>query len=224
MKNASSIPLYLYAKAPLVGRVKQRLCPPLSERQAAQVAQALLLQAVDTVDGGWPGQCVLSVSPDLSHSAFQSIIHSNRWQTAVQLQTDLGGRMCDTLEQGIAKAGCAAVLGTDIPSMNRAILQQAHDYLIQGQQCIGPSIDGGFYFLGVQQSPRNLFAGIKWGSSEVYAKLLDNARTNKLALEPLPVLSDCDYFQDLQIAAKTIPAFSRRLAQTGFDLDLINPR
>ncbi len=224
MKNAASIPLYLYAKAPVVGQVKQRLCPPLSPKQAAQVAQALLLQAADTVDSGWPGQCVLSVSPDLEHPDFQVIRQSNRWQTAIQLQTDLGGRMCDTLERGIAIAGAAAILGTDIPTLTNEVLQQAHALLAQGRQVVGPSADGGFYFIGMTQSPRSLFNGIRWGSSTVYAKLMENARANKITLEPLPVLSDCDYFKELQVAAETTPAFLQHLAKTGFDLSLLNLR
>jgi len=195
---ASDIPLYLFAKAPVAGRAKRRMCPPLTENQAAKVAAALLENASQIVEQGWPGQCILSATPDLSHRAFAQHQNSALWQTQIQPDTDLGGRMMHALQAGIENAGASAVLGTDIPGINSAILGQAHAALSQGRQVVGPSLDGGFYLLGLSRMPARLFAGIEWGTARVYAQLMDNASELDMALEPLPALLDCDYYDDLE--------------------------
>lgn len=195
-----TIPIYLFAKAPVAGRAKKRMCPPLNEAQAANVATALLENATDIVARGWPGKCILSATPDLSHPAFLEHLQNNRWETQIQPSLDLGGRMRDALQAGIKRAGAAAVLGTDIPEISASILQQAYKALSAGQQVVGPSLDGGFYFLGLTSMPDTLFAGVKWGSAQVYAQLLKNAGQLGIDLQPLPVLSDCDYFADLKLA------------------------
>lgn len=222
MITPGAIPLYLFAKAPVAGQAKKRLCPPLDFSESAKVASALLAHAINAVESNWPGQSVLSVTPDTKHAAFSAVIQSNHWRTTVQSKLDLGCRMCESLEQGVELAGSAAVLGTDIPSINRDILQQAFNGLARGQQVIGPTADGGFYLLGMNQSPRALFQGIRWGTDEVYAKLMENAQANGVYLKALPILSDCDYYEDLQAAANTLPDFAKRLTQAGFDLGLLN--
>lgn len=197
---AVDIPLYLFAKAPVEGRAKRRMCPPLTQGQAAKVAAALLLNAGRVVEQGWLGQCVLSAAPDLTHPAFEIYQNSAQWQTNIQPDTDLGGRMEQALQSGIENAGAAAVLGTDIPAITADILVQAHAALAQGRQVVGPSLDGGFYLLGLNRMPAQLFSDIQWGSADVYAQLLRNAAELNMILEPLPTLSDCDYYEDLEQA------------------------
>ncbi len=193
-----AIPLYLFAKAPVAGRAKKRMCPPLSKDQAASLACALLENAVSIVESGWPGQCVLSATPDLSHPAFTPILQSQHWKTQLQPSLDLGGRMQQALQTGITEVGAAAVLGTDIPAINADILQQAYQALTDGQQVVGPTPDGGFYFLGVNTIPDALFSGIEWGSDQVFSRLMQNAAEIGLTLERLPALSDCDDYEDLK--------------------------
>ena len=200
----TATPLYLFAKAPLAGLAKQRLCPPLSAKQAAQVAAALLSHSADIVERGWLGQCVMNVTPDLTHRAFDVYEQGLKWQTRVQLMADLGERMREALEEGIEACGAAVVLGTDIPAINAKLLHEVFRILQTGQAVIGPSKDGGFYLLGMRAMPDELFSGIRWGSAEVYTALLGNARRLGIKFQILPVLSDCDYFKDVRQAAQTV--------------------
>ena len=216
------MPLYLFAKAPVAGRVKRRMCPPLQATQAAQVAQAMLEHATSIVEQGWLGSAVLNVAPDLNNEFFSYYLQASRWQTRVQVHANLGERMCEVLDEGIRAAGGAVVMGTDIPGIDSAILTQTFGALQSGQQVVGPSQDGGFYLLGLNSMPVDLFKGIEWGGVEVYARLMSNARELEVALSPLPTLSDCDYFEDLRLAAQTIPGFKRALQEAGFEIELLD--
>jgi len=215
------VPLYLFAKAPLAGSVKRRLCPPLDAVHAAQVATAMLEHASIVVEHGWFGQKILNVTPDLSHRVFVRYQQGFKWQTRIQVQADLGERMREALHEGIEDAGAAVVLGTDIPDIDGEILREAFRALQAGQQVVGPSQDGGFYLLGMRDMPAGLFKGIEWGSAGVYARLMKNARELGVELQSLPTLSDCDYFEDLRLAAQTVPEFKNALERAGFDVGLL---
>lgn len=217
----AGIPLYLYAKAPFSGKVKRRLCPPLSLSEATKVAEALLLHASHLVEKNWPGQAILSAAPKLDHPAFTLHQKSKAWQTVIQNSGDLGERMAHDLQNGINKIGSAAVLGTDIPLITHEVLHQAHDALTSGRNVVGPSVDGGFYLLGLQQFPASLFDEIEWGSAHVFEKLMRNAKANNFNLTTLPMLSDCDVFADLQLAASVSSVFKDALITAGFDLALL---
>jgi rSAM/selenodomain-associated transferase 1 len=219
---ASDAPLYLFAKAPVAGRVKRRLCPPLNAKQAAQVAMAMLAHSSAVVERGWLGKRVLNVAPDLSHAAFLSYQQGMNWQTRVQVQADLGERMREVLLDGVESSGSAVVLGTDIPTLNTTILKDTFYALQAGQSVVGPSQDGGFYLLGLREVPMGLFNGIEWGSVQVYARLMKNARALGLNLQPLLTLSDCDYFEDLKLAVQTVPEFSVALRRAGFEMDVLS--
>lgn len=217
----TGMPLYLFAKAPESGRVKRRLTPPLDQTQSALVADALLHQAVETVEHGWFGQKVLNVTPDTAHPAFTPYAQGFKWRMRLQPEADLGERMREALQEGIDQYGGAAVLGTDIPALTPAILRRAFQSLQAGQQVVGPSQDGGFYLLGMRQMPSALFDGITWGGNQVYARLMRNAREQQSPIQVLPTLTDCDYFEDLKWAARALPEFRKALGQAEFDLDLL---
>lgn len=212
------IPLYLFAKAPVAGKVKTRMQPYLSEVQSAQVATALLEYAVNLVDHYWLGQPILNVSPDITHPAFNIIKNNKRWLSSVQPSLDLGERMRFALQAGIDSSGSAAVLGTDIPAVNQAILEQAYHYMCAGKNVLGACEDGGFYFLGVDRMEKALFKDIKWGGEQVCSTLLENAHRCNIQFERLPTLFDCDYIEDLQRAIKTLPDFKLVLERSGLDL------
>lgn len=218
----TDIPLYLFAKAPVAGKAKQRLAPQLDPQQSAEVAFALLRHAANLVERGWPGERVLNVASNPRHEAFARYRNSARWSIRVQPDADLGERMREALQAGIERAGAAIVVGTDIPGLDEEILARAYACLEAGQEVVGPSQDGGFYLLGLRHIPPRLFEHIQWGGAGVYAGLMANARQLGRLIKPLPTLCDCDHFEDLRLAAMKTPGFSAALARAGFNLRLLS--
>ncbi len=193
-----NIPLYLFAKAPVAGQVKTRLSPPLSSSQATQVAVCLLKQASNLLVNDWPGESVLAVSPDSSHPLFQQLITDHQLGVHQQVLSDLGGRMKAALDEGISRAGAAAVIGSDIPGVTPSILDAAYQNLLNGENVIGPTTDGGFYLLGLQETSNDdLFLNVDWGSSQVFAQIMKNARREDIEFSQLPELRDLDDCADL---------------------------
>jgi len=209
------IPLYLFAKAPRAGEVKTRMQPQLSAAAAARLAQFMLGQTVENACAHWPGEVALCVAPRVDAPAFARL--AARHQLAVTLQTggDLGRRMRAALGAGIARAGAAAVMGCDVPHCPGAALARAHALLVRGENPVGTTVDGGFYFLGLQRVEAALFAGVTWSGAAVLAAVRARAAAAGLQLTDLPRLRDIDHYADLQWLAGVDPAYRRFVADAG---------
>ena len=65
-----SIPLILFAKAPVAGKVKTRLQPDCSAEQAAEIAKVLMEQTIKNAKQYWAGDVWLYVWPSAEHDFF----------------------------------------------------------------------------------------------------------------------------------------------------------
>jgi glycosyltransferase A (GT-A) superfamily protein (DUF2064 family) len=102
-------------------------------------------------------------------------------------------------------------MGCDAPHTRGTTLQQAYRLLQQGESVIGPSDDGGYYFLGLCQTADRLFIDKPWGSEHVLEETLSSAEDEGLALSQLPALNDVDEWQDLLEASRQLPTLQEYL-------------
>ena len=141
--------LYLFAKTPLAGKVKTRLMEKCTAEQAAQIAAVLVEETIALATSNWPGEICLCVWPDINHSIFQELTRKYGLNITLQSSGDLGVKMSAALGEGIIQKGAAAVMGCDVPHCSGAVLKEAYEALEARHNVIGPSVDGGFYFLGL---------------------------------------------------------------------------
>lgn len=212
----TAIPLLLFAKVPQLGRVKTRMQPHLSPAQSVTLAEQLLTESMRKIARHWPGECILAVSP-ATNPTLDVLCAQYHFRLAVQVGADLGERLAGLMTTEWARAGAVAVMGCDVAYFPASVLHQAHRLLAAGSAVIGPATDGGFYLLGLADSPSDLppdspsdwlsnllsdllsdlFAGIEWGESRVHATLMHNAAQRELSLHALPPLRDIDTYADL---------------------------
>ncbi len=189
--------LILFAKCPVPGRVKTRLMPQLSAEQAAQVATQLIEQSVHLAVQAWPGPVWLLTWPNTDHELFRALSRDTRIQLGNQSPGNLGEKMHNAMGKFTEKETAAAIMGCDVPHCPLDTLRTAGDLLQQGLNVIGPSTDGGYYFIGLQQCRSKLFEGIKWGGDNVLQATLAAARGLNIEFNQLPALRDIDSFEDL---------------------------
>lgn len=204
--------LILFAKKPAAGAVKTRLQPPLSPSQAAAVADILLRQSVCLARQHWPGEIALAVTPSAGDSWWESVAGDGRIPVTDQAAGDLGQRMRHALEQA---PGPAAVMGCDVPHCRAGILRRAYRELERGHNVIGPSLDGGYYLLGLQRPQALLFQGVEWGSGRVLAQTLVRAGMAGVHFHCLDALRDLDRWEDILAVRHRLPALDRYLQQQG---------
>ena len=196
MSNA----LAIFAKAPIVGQVKTRLCPPLSYEQAAELFQGFLLDTVERMSRLPEVQLVLAITPADSEPLFRKIVPAavryvpQRGASLGERQTNL---FVDVLAEGFKKV---VLIGSDIPTLPAAHIQAAFTQLNDAQTdaVFGPSNDGGYYLVGARKVHQPLFEDISWSTSQVWKQTLEQARRNKLSIACVPAWYDVDTADDLQ--------------------------
>jgi rSAM/selenodomain-associated transferase 1 len=197
----SEIPLILFAKAPIPGQVKTRLTPELTMEQAAEVAKVLLEETLKLTTRVWPSEVVLAVWPNLDDEFIQLMISRYKVGSIVQVDGDLGRKMFSAME--VSNYPCA-VMGCDVPHCSEKILLEAYQRLSNKENIIGPTMDGGYYMLGLQESNLAIFENAQWGGEDVFNASMENACVEKIYFSKLEVLFDIDTYSDLRKASESL--------------------
>ena len=209
MSSELTIPLYIFAKAPIPGQVKTRLLPHCSPEQAADIAEILLQATIENCLKNWPGRVVLSTPDSVQHPRLIALTEKFGLRTAMQGPGDLGEKM----HHAIASNPPAAIIGADVPLLPRQHFLTAHELLQQGQSSITPSSDGGYSFIALAKPHKALFQNVTWGSSEVWQQTQGNARKHRINLAELPNCDDIDDWQMLLPSAAELPKLKGYLSE-----------
>ena len=194
--------LIIFAKQPLAGQVKTRLLPDYTPQEAADIAAFLVRATVELAVSSWPGETYLYGAPDAGHPLFENLAREFDLKLASQSEGDLGARMLAALRAGAARHHATAILGCDVPHCSWDILDQANDWLARGRNVLGPTEDGGYYFIGLNAPHAGLFQGIDWGTGQVLTQTLERAKQLDVEFEWLPRLRDVDTADDLWLASQ----------------------
>lgn len=194
--------LILFAKQPVAGRVKTRLQPDYGPEKAAVIAAFMIRATVELAVSAWPGEIMLYGWPGIDHPLFRRLADEFHIQLLPQAQGDLGAKMLDALRAGIGRGECTAIMGCDVPHCGWDVIDQANGWMARGRNVLGPTEDGGYYFIGLQAARPELFEDMPWGSERVLPMTL--ARAEKLGMEfnLLKTLRDIDTAADLWLAAQ----------------------
>ncbi|MGH7253538.1 MAG: TIGR04282 family arsenosugar biosynthesis glycosyltransferase [Nitrospiraceae bacterium] len=200
--------LIIFAKAPIPGQVKTRLCPPLTPDEAASLHGSFVLDALErSRDEKTPGRVTLNrvpldrfvaCLPSASHVFFKILAERHGVQLLDQIGEDLGARMAQAFREIFAREyQRVLVVGTDLPSLPGACYTQAFSLLADHDLVLGPSLDGGYYLIGLRRPVPELFVDIPWSTDRVFA--LTRAKTEAQGLKTglLPTWRDVDTIEDL---------------------------
>ncbi len=189
--------LIIFAKAPSPGKVKTRLCPLLSERDAAHLQKALILDTLD-LTAPLPMQRVLACAPDFRHPFFRQCAKQFSLLFLSQQGDDLGERMKNAFAWGFASGFSKVVLiGCDAPTLPIEFIREAFLKLDSFPFVLGPSLDGGYYLIGANKPMVPPFCGILWGTGRVLTETLRKLNEKKKRCHLLPFWYDIDRPEDL---------------------------
>lgn len=191
--------LVIFVKAPVAGRVKTRLCPPLSFDQAAELYLAFVKDTLAFTAGIPETRVEVAYAPSDDHPALDWIGPQARPAFFLQQGADLGRRLENAFAKGFSEgAGKIVIIGSDTPHLDPAIAGEAFSALDRTEAVLGPAKDGGYYLIGLRRARPCLFARIPWSSDKVFAETMARARMEGVSLECLPELEDIDTFADLK--------------------------
>ena len=193
MKPRRSV--YIFARAPMIGAVKQRLAADIGEMEAWRFYRETTSMIVRrlTADVRW--RTLLAVTPD--RRARTSWRYPPGVKQIPQGTGDLGRRMTRVLSRDPFQS--SVIVGSDIPNIEPAHIAQAFAALMCHDAVFGPSPDGGYWLVGVRDIRLlpGLFGGVRWSSSSALADTLDNVDgRRRIAL--IETLADVDDGEGLE--------------------------
>jgi rSAM/selenodomain-associated transferase 1 len=193
-----SATLVVMAKAPVPGRVKTRLTPPLSPEQAAVLARAAL---EDTLAAA--GRSRLAGRRMVALDGEPDGWLPERFELVAQRGDGLAHRLAEVFE-GID--GPALVVGMDTPQVTPELLDAGLAGLANGADAVfGPSTDGGYWAIGLARSDPRVFDGVPMSDPSTGAAQRARLAALGLATHDLPALRDVDTFEDARSVAAAAP-------------------
>ena len=193
------------AKAPVVGRVKTRLVPPLDPAEAAALGAAFLRDMVENI-----ALAALDV-PLVSHVAYAPAGTERSFDGVLADGTSLlladGNVPMSPRVQGIGRSllhavqslvaagyGGVCMVNSDSPTLPTSLLSTAAAALLGGRErvVLGPAEDGGYYLIGMRAPHAHLFEDIDWSTDRVASQTRTRARALGLEMLELPVWYDVD--------------------------------
>ena len=204
--------IVVFAREPLLGKVKSRLAIEIGAEEALVVYQAMLARVGQLLIQSQIAAWDLWVTSNLSHKNFVSIC--NKTNIYMQTGQDLGARMDAAIRQTLLKKSVESVIliGTDCPALTERYLDQALLALESGVDVVlGPAEDGGYVLVGMRRPIGAVFEDIPWGTERVMQRTLEALKAKELTYRLLDTLWDVDRPEDLARLQLLEPPLSWKL-------------
>lgn len=187
--------LIILVKNPELGKVKTRLAASIGEEGALNVYKQLL-------------EHTRNVTQDLpfDKAVFYSdyVDHNDEWDNTVYQKHHQGGgefgvRVARAFEWGFENDyDHICVIGSDCYELETRILLDAFVRLGEHDVVIGPSLDGGYYLIGMKDPHLFLFRNKHWSAGAVLKETIEDIEEHDLSACLLAVLRDVDVERDLK--------------------------
>ena len=187
-RGAGATVALVVAKAPVPGRVKTRLCPPLSPVEAAAVAEAALVDTLEAVLRCGADRFLLALDGD-----------PGPWlppgfEVVAQRGYGLGDRLAAAWDDA---DGPGVQVGMDTPQLQAADLDLALALLDDHDAALGLADDGGWWAVALRRPDPVCFLGVPMSTSRTGTAQRRRLLDLGLSVADLPTLRDIDGIDDL---------------------------
>ncbi len=192
MQNKKAI--IIFTKNPELGKVKTRLARTIGDDKALEIYKKLLDYTRNIVEP-------VNVDKFIFYS--ETIVDFDKWENTIyhkklQSGTDLGMRMQNAFEELFQlHYESVCIIGSDCYELNSEIIEKAFRRLEHEEVVIGPTFDGGYYLLGMNQLYTKLFQNKNWSTESVYGDTIGDLKELSLRYFDLEKLSDIDEEKDV---------------------------
>lgn len=184
--------LGIFAKHWKPGAVKSRLAASIGHESAAALhrhfVQTLLSRFQNFAD-----RQVLCFTPVNSAGSFRQL-NLGCWTLETQSSGDLGARMQHYFNSALAADDFprTVLIGSDSPDLPLEYLAEAFDKLREFPVVLGPTVDGGYYLIGLSQTVPPIFDNIPWSTPQVWPQTIARLTAAGIPYHVLPQWYDVD--------------------------------
>ncbi len=192
MQEAVSAYLVIFARNPVPGAVKTRLHSRYTPEQTAAIYRAFIRDTVNTAKKAAVDRRCMACDPPGAETEL-SVLCGTDWDLFPQVAADLGERMYRAGRHCFdVGAQRVVILGTDVPSLPPCHIDRAFELLARNEIVLGPSMDGGYYLVGLSRPIHEIFLNIAWSTEHVFARTLERAEALGLTVGVVPSWYDVD--------------------------------
>lgn len=208
--------LIVFCREPIEHQVKTRLIGSMTPAAAAALADAFIRDALAKAVSVRPARIVIAATaPDgpARSKYFRELARRFGADLIDQGDGSLGKRMARSLEPFSSNG--ALLIGIDTPSLPTAMLATSLDALRRTGVVIAPSLDGGYYAVGVRGAMPPIFTGIRWGTRGVFDSTIERLERNNVPYALGPAWYDVDRWADVILLAAHLRLLARPRPRTG---------
>tara|TARA_X000001036_G_C20543388_1_gene751293 strand:- start:261 stop:884 length:624 start_codon:yes stop_codon:yes gene_type:complete len=185
--------LIVFAKTPVLGKVKSRLASTLGEEKALWVYQQLLVNTEGVLQNIFFKIVIFYAGK--SANEFKGCFKN--FFKKPQQGNDLGERMANAFKWAFTQGYSKVIgIGTDLWDLDQGIIEGALSALDSSDIVLGPAKDGGYYLIGMKEFHSKLFKNKTWSGPDVFEDTLNDLQSKRVAL--LKEKSDIDFYKDLE--------------------------
>lgn len=183
--------LIIFNRRPELGKVKTRLAKDTSNEVALNVYKDLLKHTHSITKNLEVDKWVFYTD----EIEFDDLWDDGEYMKLIQAKGDLGAKMQEAVFKGFG-AGYLdiVIIGSDVDTLTTEIIEDAFEQ-VKDQNVIGPSEDGGYYLLGLNEPRTDVFTNKQWGTDSVLRDTLINFSDEEVGI--LDELNDIDILDDI---------------------------
>lgn len=178
--------LIMFAKNPEKEKTKTRLARKIGEDKARKIYKQLLDYNVK-IHTRASYDFIVYVQGDIDY--FYDV------KTKRQFGSDLGEKMMNAFKEQLKYYNYIAIVGSDLILENHHV-EKVFEELEKFDIVIGPTIDGGYYLIGMKKF-NCIFKNIRWSTSTVFEETVQKIKDMGLSYFVLSQLRDIDTVEDL---------------------------
>ena len=199
---STAVRLIIFARLPILGKVKTRLEPLLGQQGCLALHLVLIEHSLNLASRWKHGPVELWWSEQPESEAQQDELMNlldvpENLTVRFQQGENLGERMQYAMQSALDQGEHALVIGTDCPQQKIEHLERAVELIGSGLDvAVQPAFDGGFVLIACANRAPNLEGEIFWGSETVLSQLELELEKQQLSIGKIETISDLDNEKD----------------------------
>ena len=194
MKNR----IIFFTRVPKVGTTKTRLYDFVSPDTAVEIQKKLMKKNYSVLKASAEEVVVYHDGQNIDDKVMEHILENREF--SYQVGETLGDKMYNAIEQELKTSDKVILLGSDIYNLKKDMINTAFEKLDKYDVVINPSVDGGYFLIGMKKAIKEVFDLPSYGDNTVLENLLTVCNKQNLSYYLGEVGLDIDTKEDLLLA------------------------
>ena len=195
--NHLNTALIVFVRPPELGKVKTRLAKTIGDVRALAIYKLLLNHTQQITQPLNFQKFIYYVDHVVDYDLWNHPGYTKRKQSGNDLGEKMQHAFNELFEQGFKKV---LIIGSDCYQLQTPIIEEAVNLLNTNGVVLGPTHDGGYFLLGMNEFHAQLFENKTWSTDQVLNETVSDLKSSNISYSLLNTLCDVDEEADLALS------------------------